>query len=978
MSQNRPGTDDSKPPDGGSQPDRRRFLTGIGTAAVSVLLAGCNEQLPTSFEATPVGFSEEGMRLAGYERANRREQTVERSPAAAGVSVDVTITSYLTTYGVERAKTVVGGVLATPSVTIQGQRFNPLATDSLSTIVQSDRAKRLLVELDVVGEGAQWVDPPTPIDSPGTATMLGSEVEGQRFSGRAAGPEDDDETAIVITAARTEREEDVVVGLVVQHAPLSELRTDGDRLRLPNASIDGLDTGDDESDSTEDEVAAGEDSDRLATPFDAAFVDQVGELSLDLFETVVPQPPEAVGTLADITVDDLRLVQAVDDTEVRNLSNSRTFSPPRPDLVEELPTTALFDIDVQNPKLLPKSVTFTIQFVHFWGGHTGSVSFERSEIEEILDGSDIRGYFDNGSRDDDYSKILPVIPLDDELERVEVTAQAAGGTVYDTATITADSDWSTTPKRVLNVGVWDVRDPGKGSNYGSKNGFATETNAMAWSVFEYLKRTFPGAVRLWQYSRGLSLDGHKKWLPKSPNSDFRRARRGLDNTVAGNNSADFPGDGRFFRYATGTSNSATRLTPKQAKQRDIKAIERHGFDVTLLIVPSNHSSNNGGVEYYTYHNKSVDGLFPGRRGMAVSAVDPGDSRQRHFSTWIAAQEISHYVSEQPYRPHTEMAQRDPGGSDGTYKGTHVDFDHARHEHSDNDGDGVKDAPGVTAVGYDLTDGRFKLVQGYSIGQFGRFSPNRIHKSGTPRAYSPERMSSYMSYDSSKTWTDAIIRQRLVESAYAFQGSDTTSASAGAGARPTKTAILDVAGLPTDGNGVDFYDVDAYEGYPQRSTETGDDVDVELVTPAGEAVVMATVASSRRETHTGETTDHVVFRLPFPNSVVEIRSRLDGVETHINPLTRSVRDNASRVPERGLRTSPDAVAEAFGAALDDVRAAMDEGAYGTAAERMGAEVRPLVDRHVRAEYDATIDDPTRQQLRDLVDRMRGRLDGLTDE
>ena len=971
MSQNRPEDEDSTLSGGGSRTKRRRFLTGVGSAA-SVLLAGCNEQLPTSFEATPAGFSEEGMQLAGYEAATRREQTAERSPSAAGLSVDVTVTSYLTTYGVEDAKTVVGGVLATPEIRLQGQRFNPLATDSLASIVESDRAKRLLVKLDVVGEEAGWAEPPTAIEGPGTATMLGSDVEVERFSGRAVGPNDDDATAVVITVARTTSEGDAVIGLVVQYAPLSELRTDERRRRLPDVTIDGVDTEGGEEPTADDEATESEGSE---TPFGAAFLDRVGELSLDLFETVTPRSPEEIGTLAGITVEDPRLVQVVDETEVRNLSNSRTFSPPRHDLVEEMPTTALFDIDVRDRSLLPKQVTFEVRFVHSWGSHMSHVTFERSEIEDILDGSDIRGYFDNGSRDDDWSKMLPVVPLDDELERVEVTAEAAGGPVYDTVTITADSDWTTTSKRVLNVGVWDVRDPEKGSNYGSSNGFASESSSMAWSVFEYLKRTFPGAVRLWQYSGGLSLDGHKKWLPKSPNSDFRRARRGLDKAVAGNNSANFPDDGRFFRYATGTSNSTTKLTPKQARQRDVRAVEKYGFDVTLLIVPSNHSSNNGGVEYYTYHNRSVDGLFPGYRGMAVSTVDPGDSRPMHFSAWIAAQEISHYVSEQPYRPHVEMAQRDADGSDGTYKGAHVDFDHARHEHSDNDDDGTKDAPGVTAVGYDLTDGRFKLVQGYSFGQFGRFSPERIHRSGVDSHYVPLSMSSYMSYDNSKTWTDAIIRQRLVESAYAFQGSDTTNA--GVGARPTKTALLDAAGLPTDGGGVEFYDVDAYEGYPQRSMETGDDAEVELVTSAGEAVVTATVPSSRRETHTGETTEHVVFRLPFPERVVEFRTRLDGVETRVNPITRSVRDAVGRVPDRGLRTSPAAAAETFGAALDRVGAAMDEGLYTTAAERMESEVRPLVDRHVRAEFDATMDDPTRQQLTDLVDRMAGRLDGLAD-
>lgn len=116
---------------------RRAFVaSAVGVAAG---LAGC-AAAQTEFEATPGQFAPDAVDASGYEQVNQEALVIERTVGTDGVERDITVRNYVTTY--DRGVRVAGQsrplaaatVFTTPSLSIAGREFNPVADESLASL----------------------------------------------------------------------------------------------------------------------------------------------------------------------------------------------------------------------------------------------------------------------------------------------------------------------------------------------------------------------------------------------------------------------------------------------------------------------------------------------------------------------------------------------------------------------------------------------------------------------------------------------------------------------------------------------------------------------------------------------------------------------------------------------------------------------------------------------------------------------------
>lgn len=157
---------------------RRRVVAAGSAIALGAGLAGCLDWLDEelTYEATAPTVAQEAVDSAGYEHAQTREFTIERTFEAAGQSQDVTTINWVaeyekrvdTPFGSERA--AVFAALATPKVEELGQTFNPVGDMSTAEL-----AELLQERYDEIGD-LEHVDD-------GTATVLGQETTRSRFRG---------------------------------------------------------------------------------------------------------------------------------------------------------------------------------------------------------------------------------------------------------------------------------------------------------------------------------------------------------------------------------------------------------------------------------------------------------------------------------------------------------------------------------------------------------------------------------------------------------------------------------------------------------------------------------------------------------------------------------------------------------------------------------------------------------------------------
>lgn len=181
----------------------RRTLVAV-SLAVAVLLSGCAAtQESFSFSASPGTFSDSAVEEAGYDEIGTEELVINRTVTAAGSERQVTVTNYASTYlrnvtlaGQER--TLAGAaVFTTPSISIVGNEFNPIADESNRELVQR-ATNRVEGQLD--GQRIQDVE----FVENRTMTVLGTETTVGVFSATTTVQGSEIELRILVTKVKHE------------------------------------------------------------------------------------------------------------------------------------------------------------------------------------------------------------------------------------------------------------------------------------------------------------------------------------------------------------------------------------------------------------------------------------------------------------------------------------------------------------------------------------------------------------------------------------------------------------------------------------------------------------------------------------------------------------------------------------------------------------------------------------------------------
>lgn len=908
---------------------RRSFLKLAGSAAIggTAALAGCNGGKVQfhEFSANPMRLSMPVRRGAGYPAVDHSEETVLLDQDVLGVKAVVSVTSHVNLYEVDA-----GGdpelefpvaVLSTPTADVAGSMQNPLATDSMKDVLTSDRGRALLDRANVVGKGVpRWKRGPQRIDSE-ASKMLGSSGTIEAYAGvvEAAGNNATPRGVVVFVQRAITGNNAVIAAGLLRH-PLSN----GVNAFLSQPSdffLPGVDDRLEQMDRITDGVKYGK---------------NIGSV-----------------TLPQLLLSNAKLVQTVSDTEVDNAANTTV---PDPDLVDGQNTAVTFDLTAnavsgagvshEDWARAVVSRDFGTKVERDWFG------FSKYDLEQIHGGADAGAVMHDMAFFGVTGTAPPVFEMDRSMQSVSLDLHSPSGhhRTGSKLTIGRGKNADHTVERVplLKVGVLQVRDPGKGSNYGDANGFAKNFARSFHSHMEYVSRTFPGGVV--GYSPPVYLWGKANSVKNAYVKDHRNARAVLERAPSKN----YFSGGRLFTQ--GISDGGARA-----------AIKRDGFDVWVLINPQGTASGN--QDYYDYHGKdpNLAGQYLGSHKLAVGFQEARASSQDRFHAAGVAQEIGHFMKNVPYdgngNHNHPLAQRDDDGKDATVNGEPVDRDHARDADSDHDGDGTKDAPGLSSVPYDLTDGDFLLAGEFEL-RDGNFDVKAL--SATPTGGdSVPRVESYMSYAGNPLWADAKIHQDMIDSGFRKYLGNTT------------TVVVSATGRRTDEGAVEYDDVQVFEGTPLDATPDDDategPVEVELLAPDGESLVRATVEDTLHvHHHTDERVDVVQFDLPFPETAVSVRTVRRGTETRFNPITRPIRDAVDRVPDRGFEGDPAEARDRVDAALARVDGLMDEKAFSRAGEETNALGRSLAES-IRTEYeDRGANQPNRTDLRSLVEDATSRL------
>lgn len=197
----------------------RRLFVSILVAAL-VVVAGCTGTLAEA-SASPATIPTEALEPYEYVHGNTTELPLTYSVGAAGVSRNVSATTWLSGYSRTTADGDVAGLVlySSPNVLVEGRSVNPLAQLSNRNLVGTvvEQASRLDSLSGVGGVsdlreiGVQQV------------TVLGTETELTSYAGTA--DVDGERVSVVVNIAVVEHADDVVVVLGVHEDHLDESAT---------------------------------------------------------------------------------------------------------------------------------------------------------------------------------------------------------------------------------------------------------------------------------------------------------------------------------------------------------------------------------------------------------------------------------------------------------------------------------------------------------------------------------------------------------------------------------------------------------------------------------------------------------------------------------------------------------------------------------------------------------------------------------
>ncbi|MFB6105291.1 MAG: DUF6517 family protein [Halobacteriaceae archaeon] len=169
---------------------QRRTIAAVITVAVVMTTAGCGFILgsePASFTASPATVSQQALDASGYEEVSVTPKTVSRNFSAAGQTRTVKVTNQLAQYerqidlgplGSRRAGVFVA--FTSPSVSVLGQSFNPIADMSTQDLVTrfESQYEGLTVGSQVGSRSLSILGESRTVDKyAGTARLGGKEID---------------------------------------------------------------------------------------------------------------------------------------------------------------------------------------------------------------------------------------------------------------------------------------------------------------------------------------------------------------------------------------------------------------------------------------------------------------------------------------------------------------------------------------------------------------------------------------------------------------------------------------------------------------------------------------------------------------------------------------------------------------------------------------------------------------------------------
>lgn len=951
-------------------PSRRALLAAVGAAGAGSL-AGCSGLASREFEATPVVLTGRGQERMALPEFSLGETT--RTPSVPGLG-EVTVTGYLAVhshpgegdppyrFGTRTPAFRRIGALSTPSPELVGDWVNPFATRPFPELLVGQRGRDLLQRSGVVDTpGFEWRRGPTEI---GTADveLLGQTTQARSYMGVAVGDDGPPSTLLMNLARVVTGGNAVIVGEFVRRlTPPDPVDVDGacidDLCQMPSPlQVDmwrrykrGANYI-----ATCSEILVGGNSVRVCGG---------GGSSTDTED------------LPKVGIQNARLVQQVENTVVKAPKNAPIHTEPNPDLVEGENTAVVFEFDtLENVDELDGPLEVEIIHGKYGASNRPRKSFEipKQALTDVKNGEHTVSMLHRLANDGTGANDNPVFEL-----------SGNPSVVVTTPTLVRFDFWERiNPSRSvvdidpLTVGFVRLQDEKDGARYGNSKGRPRNFRRSFESASEYLRRAYPGDVVCYGHTNHAIVGGtevtEKKNIfgvtTRNPCDDtcvvFRDMKRGRKQLNRMATDASYPPKGSGF------PNGGVLHTDGLSRSSAVNRIRNQGFDVVVVIVPRNDSSNSGATGYYDHHNISASGLAFGDPDAAVSALGATASgKDRGISTTVA-QEIGHYFQDDYRTPSGHpMAQRrndSDNNNQPTANGKPLDPAHARNQNSSRVSGG--DPPGVVSTGYDLEDS-FANLRRYANPN-GSFSVTGPKKGAT----SPDRAPSFMSYTpfSGQAWTDARIHQELIDS-----GWNPPCTSGGGNA----AFMLSASGYVAEDGTVRFDDVSAFSGVDRYADFDGAPVEVELLDPSGEVLQRTRVPIETHGTHhggsnVGGAVEVPSFALPFDEAGVRVRTTYEGASAAMNPIHRSVLDAVDRVPAEGVEGEPDEAVAAVAEPLADVANAMDRGAYRAAADTMDTAVRERIQGRI-VEYESLLGQPTTETILPLVDEMVARLRSLAE-
>jgi len=320
--------------------------------------------------------------------------------------------------------------------------------------------------------------------------------------------------------------------------------------------------------------------------------------------------------------------------------------------------------------------------------------------------------------------------------------------------------------------------------------------------------------------------------------------------------------------------------------------------------------------YFDYHLKDVNGLHPVYSASEDEdpSVQPPASvlvRESKYST--TAHEATHHLIGEPY--------------DGDYSAEDSDDSHA--------------ADGLKSNYYDLSEGSMRAV--FDISSF-------MTQSGgggiDAIAYNTLIKNQLDPVPDEGTRTEDKIARLLAE----FENGDliirnmTTSSGGIAIDRPVGQTSVLISALDNGGNVLGSVNIPSQLG---QVFETGAE----------------------------STVDAILGHVPFPEETYKISIETGSITTEFNPFKQILRTEITRIPDSGFITQPDERRNALLNKLEPIDKQIDEKAFRGAKQKMEKDLRDKINKWLKDDYEAAANQPTKQEMLELVDDMIARLETL---